>query len=151
MRAVRSVARGAAAVPAVVVQLVADAGHRQLGDDVPVLRRVGLGCPDDPRPIGEEDSVHFGEALVELAQVHDRLPRVPILDTFAEPEAPRVGLQNVEIAVLSGLDRGGDAPGDGVLLSEMFALLNANRLGEEEAGEREDGEHEHDHGCIDRA
>ena len=115
------------------------------------LRRVGLGCPDDPRPIGEEDSVHFGEALVELAQVHDRLPRVPILDTFAEPEARRVGLQNVEIAVLSGLDRGGDAPGDGVLLSEMFALLNANRLGEKEAGEREDGEDEHDHGCIDRA
>src|SRR5258707_14383811 len=128
------------------VRLV-DVGHVRLPGtahaEVPVtkrvattvdLRRVGRGRPDDPRPIGEEHSVHFGEAFVELAQVHDRLPCVPVPDTLAEPEAPRIGLQDVEVAVLSGFDRGGDAPGNGVLLSEIFALLNANRLGEKEAG-----------------
>ena len=83
--------------------------------------------------------------------MYDRLPRVLMLDTFAEPEASRIGLQDVQVALLSGLDRGGDAPGEGVLLGEIVALLDANRPREKEAREREDGEDEDDHGCIDRA
>src|SRR5438309_2089650 len=109
------------------VRLV-DLGHVRLPDtahaEVPVtkrvastvdLRRVGRGRPDDPRPIREEDPVHLGEAFVELAQMYDRLPRVLMLDTFAEPEASRIGLQDVQVALFSGLDRGGDAPGERVL------------------------------------
>ena len=113
------------------------------------LWRFGLGGPDDSRPIGEEDAVELGERLMELPQVDERFSPVLTFDTLAEPEPPRIGSQDVEIALLSCLDRGGDAPCDGVVLSEVFALLDIDRLDEKEAGERKDDENKNDHGCVD--
>jgi hypothetical protein len=65
MRAVGSVAGGAAAVPAEVVQLVTDVGHRRLVHD-----RAGLGVDD-----GDEVGCLHAGAHVQARQVEELLRR----------------------------------------------------------------------------
>jgi len=107
-----------------------------------VLRRFRLARPDGPGGIGEEDAVDIGEALMQLTQVSQRFHPVPPLDALAEAEASSIGAQDVEVPLFARLDRGGDATRDGVVLSQVLLLFDADRPGEEERSGHEDDQQE---------
>ena len=77
VRPVGPVAGRAAPVPPVVVQLVADTRHRQLGDDPAVLRRVRIGADhgQEVGPIHAGALVQAGDVQVLLVRRLDRLVR----------------------------------------------------------------------------
>ena len=68
VRAVRSVAGRAAAVPAEVVELVPGAGHRRLVDDLAVGIRIGVGVHH-----GDEVGLVHAGALMEAGEVEEAL------------------------------------------------------------------------------
>jgi len=114
------------------------------------LRDLRLGGPQDPVGIGEENAVEVREALTKLAQMDQRLFPVPIFDALAEPEASCIGAQNVEVSLLSRLDRRRDTAGDGLALGERLLFLHADNPGEEESGRRKNDEHKSGHDGIQR-
>ena len=106
------------------------------------LRRLGFRDPHGAGRIGEEHAVELREVLMQLAQVDQRFLRIELFDALAEPEAPRVRAQHVEVARLAGFDGRRDAPGNGVVQSERLPLFDVDGPDKEQRDSDEDDKKE---------
>src|SRR5207253_10285611 len=98
---------------------------------------------------GEKCPIHRRKRLERLGQRDRGFPPVSELDALAEPETASVRAEDVQIAVLSGFDRRGNAAGYGIVLSEVFALFNGDRLDKEDGRHRKDDENNSNQAYID--
>jgi len=79
---------------------------------------------------------------MQLTQVGQRFRPVPPLHALAEAGASSIGAQDVKVPLFARLDRGSDATRDGVVLSQVLLLFDADRPGEEERSGHEDDQQE---------
>src|SRR5882762_6630083 len=110
------------------------------------LRRLRFGHPEHPVRIRQSRAVQLWEGFAELPEMREHGLPVPPLHALPELKPPGVGAKHIHVASLPGLDGRGDAPGDGVVLSEVLPLLDVGGPDEEQ---RDPGEHDEQEGGHD--